>query len=75
MGRSRNSTLAFFTLRKQSNMISAQIERLRRDSRELVQYSKKLEKKGRADLVHKIMLKKQFIDQHIEDVIAEQNSS
>jgi translation initiation factor 2 beta subunit (eIF-2beta)/eIF-5 len=73
MGRSRNSTLAFFTLRKLSNMISAQIERLRRDSRELVQYSKKLEKKGRAD--HKIMLKKQFIDQHIEDVIAEQNSS
>ncbi len=56
-------------------MISAQIERLRRDSRELVQYSKKLEKKGRSDLVHKIMLKKQFIDQHIEDVIAEQNSS
>lgn len=75
MGRSRFSTLTFFTLRKLLNMISAQIERLRRDSRELVQYSKKLEKKGRSDLVHKIMLKKEFIDQHIEDVIAEQNSS
>jgi|MDSY01.2.fsa_nt_gb hypothetical protein len=54
-------------------MISAQIERLKRDSRELTTYSKKLAKKGRSDLVHKIMLKKEFIDQHIADVVSEQN--
>jgi translation initiation factor 2 beta subunit (eIF-2beta)/eIF-5 len=52
-------------------MISAQIERLKRDSRELTTYGKKLEKKGRTDLVHKIMLKKKFIDQHIADVVSE----
>jgi hypothetical protein len=50
-------------------MISAQIERLRKDSRELGSYIKKLEKKGRSDLIHKVSKKQQFIDQHIEDVL------
>ena len=52
-------------------MISSQIERLRKDSRELSQYANKLEKKGRSDLVHKILKKQAFIEQHIEDMILE----
>lgn len=55
-------------------MISTQIERLRKDSRELSQYAKKLERKGRTDLVHKILKKQAFIDQHIEDVISEKEN-
>lgn len=52
-------------------MISSQIERLRKDSRELSQYANKLEKKGRTDLVYKILKKQAFIEQHIEDMILE----
>ena len=59
---------------KETKMISTQIERLRKDSRELSQYAKKLERKGRTDLVHKILKKQAFIDQHIEDVISEKEN-
>ena len=50
-------------------MISAQIERLRKDSRELTSYARKLEQKGRADLAHKVSKKQSFIEQHIEDMV------
>lgn len=49
-------------------MVSAQIERLKKDSRELSQYSRKLEKKGRHDLKHKIDVKQDYLDQVIADI-------
>lgn len=60
-----------FCFKEPIKMISSQIERLRKDSRELSQYANKLEKKGRTDLVHKILKKQAFIEQHIEDMILE----
>jgi len=62
-------SVGLFCIKETKNMISAQIERLRKDSRELGSYIKKLEKKGRSDLIHKVSKKQQFIDQHIEDVL------
>lgn len=60
-----------FSLEELILMISAQIERLRKDSRELSNYVRKLEKKGRNDLAHKVSKKQAFIEQHIEDMLAE----
>jgi len=55
-------------------MVSAQIERLKKDSRELSQYSRKLEKKGRHDLKHKIDVKQDYLDQVIADIEEQKNT-
>jgi hypothetical protein len=51
-------------------MISSQIERLKKDSRELNQYARKMEKRGRVDIMHKVLKRQAFIDMHIEDMVA-----
>lgn len=49
-------------------MISQQIERLKRDSRELENYERKLRNKGKLDLASKMQSKRAFLDQHIDDL-------
>lgn len=50
-------------------MIQArQIERLKKDSRELGHYIHKLEKRGRVDIAHKLARKQSFLDAAIEQV-------
>jgi phage shock protein A len=44
-----------------------QIERLKNDSRELDNYIHRLRKKGRTDLAHKLLVKKEFLNQSIAE--------
>lgn len=47
---------------------SNQLERLRRDSRELGHYIHKLQKKGKVDTAYKIAKKQSYLDAAIEQV-------
>jgi hypothetical protein len=47
---------------------SNQLERLKRDSRELGHYIHKLNKKGKVDTAYKIARKQSFLDAAIEQV-------
>lgn len=49
-------------------MQTAQIERLRKDSRELSHYIHKLNKKGRKEAAYKMIKKQQFLDAAIDQV-------
>lgn len=50
-------------------MVNAhQIERLRRDSRELGHYIHKLHKRGKIEIAHKIAKRQSFLDAAIEQV-------
>lgn len=49
-------------------MQTAQIERLKKDSRELGHYIHKLNKKGRKDAAFKMIKKQQFLDAAIDQV-------
>lgn len=50
----------------------AQLDRLKKDSRELEHYIHRLEKKGRKNLAYKINRKRKFLDQHIFELESEQ---
>ena len=45
----------------------SQLERLRKDIRDLDHYIFKLQKKGNSRLAHKIMIKRDFLKQHIQE--------
>ena len=49
-------------------MISAKIERLKRDSRELENYVHKLVDKGKIDIANKVRKRKDFLDYHIAEL-------
>tara|TARA_B100000927_G_C16439660_1_gene459208 strand:+ start:663 stop:830 length:168 start_codon:yes stop_codon:yes gene_type:complete len=46
----------------------SQIERLKRDSRELKHYMKKMEKRGDMNLVHKLKAKYEYLNSKINEV-------
>jgi hypothetical protein len=46
-------------------MVSVTIDRLKRDSRELEWFAARYRKQGRMDQVHKMLLKKTYIDDQI----------
>jgi hypothetical protein len=49
-------------------MVLAQLERLKKDSRELEIYARKLEKKGNFERMKKILRKQDFLNQRIAEV-------
>jgi uncharacterized membrane protein (DUF106 family) len=49
-------------------MYGPQIERLKKDSKELKHYIKRLQKEGNDNLVFKLQKKQQFISSRIEDM-------
>jgi|DEB0MinimDraft_10_1074344.scaffolds.fasta_scaffold00366_7 hypothetical protein len=49
-------------------MTATQIERLKRDSRELDNYIASLNKKGKTQKAHKLMAKREFLNQTILEV-------
>lgn len=49
-------------------MQGSQIERLKRDSKELKHYMKKMEKRGDKNLVHKLKTKYEYLNSKIEEV-------
>lgn len=49
-------------------MISAQIERLKKDSRHLEWAIARYRKEGRTDRMAKVLIKKIFLDEHIADL-------
>lgn len=51
-------------------MMSCQIERLKKDSRELGHYIKKLNKKGKTSAAYKLQKKLSFLDAAIDQVIS-----
>ena len=49
-------------------MVANQIERLKKDSRELGHYIHKLNKKGKNDVAHRMQKKRAFLDAAIQQV-------
>lgn len=49
-------------------MVANQIERLKKDSRELGHYIHKLNKKGKAQAAHRMIKKQAFLDAAIQQV-------
>ena len=49
-------------------MISAKIERLKRDSRDIENYVHKLVNKGKIDIANKVRKRKDFLDYHIAEL-------
>jgi len=49
-------------------MVTNQIERLKKDSRELGHYIHKLNKKGKGDAAHRMIKKQAFLDAAIQQV-------
>lgn len=49
-------------------MVANQIERLKKDSRELGHYIHKLNKKGKAETAYKLQRKRAFLDAAIQQV-------
>jgi len=54
-------------------MTAAQIERLRKDSRDLDHYIASLKKKGKEQKAHKLIAKRAFLDQTIHETYANQS--
>jgi uncharacterized membrane protein (DUF106 family) len=49
-------------------MYGSQLERLKRDSRELKTYMRKIEKRGDSDMLFKLQKKHDFLNSRIEDI-------
>lgn len=49
-------------------MISTQIERLKKDSRELEFSAIRRKQQGRTDLMYKILERKAYLDEHIAEI-------
>ena len=49
-------------------IISAKIERLKRDSRRLKSYVHRLDRNGKTDIATKIRKRKDFLDEHIAEM-------
>lgn len=54
--------------KRRKDLRGSQIERLKRDSRELKHYMKKMEKRGDKNLVHKLKTKYEYLNSKIEEV-------
>ena len=50
-------------------MIQPQIQRLKQDSLELDHYAKRLKKQGKTEKMHKILQKREWLDNEILEVI------
>lgn len=50
------------------HMVSATIERLKKDSRQLGWYADRYLKQGRTDRMHKVLTKKAYLDDHIAEI-------
>jgi phage shock protein A len=48
-------------------MSEIQLERLRQDSLELQEYAQKLERKGKINLMQKILAKRKFLENRIKE--------
>lgn len=57
----------FFTFKGDFSMTT--LERLQKDSSELDQFVEKLTNEGREDLIKKVQIKKQFIDDKVKQLI------
>ena len=49
-------------------MVSATIDRLKKDSRQLGWYADRYKKQGRTDRLHKVLTKKAYLDDHIAEI-------
>lgn len=49
-------------------MVACQIERLKKDSRELDHYIQSLKKRGKEGMVYKLKMKQDFLDQTIQEL-------
>ena len=49
-------------------MYSSQIERLKKDSKELKHYIQKVERTGNSELVYKLQKKHEYLSSRIEDI-------
>ena len=61
----KNSTRKHFTSLRNKEMNSNQLERLRKDSREMGHYLAKLKKLGKDKLAHKMQAKCEYLDSRI----------
>lgn len=49
-------------------MVSATIDRLKKDSRQLEWYADRYRKQGKTDRMHKVLTKKAYLDDHIAEI-------
>ena len=56
-------------------MYGSQIERLKRDSKELKHYIQRIEKTGNAQLAYKLQKKHEYLTSRIEDIKEELNAA
>jgi len=49
-------------------MHHAHVDRLKKDSQELQHYIHKLNKRGQKDLAYKLLVKQEFLNQHIKEI-------
>jgi hypothetical protein len=49
-------------------MVSATIERLKKDSRQLGWYADRYRKQGKTDRLRKVLTKKAYLDDHIAEI-------
>ena len=49
-------------------MVSATIDRLKKDSRQLGWYADRYRKQGKTDRLYKVLTKKAYLDEHIAEI-------
>jgi len=49
-------------------MVSATIDRLKKDSRQLGYYADRYKKHGKTDRLRKVLMKKAYLDDHIAEI-------
>lgn len=69
--KTRRSTISLSTstpYKRRKDLRGSQIERLKRDSKELKHYMKRMEKRGDTNLVHKLKAKYEYLNSKISEV-------
>ena len=61
--------------KRSQRMYGSQIERLKRDSKELKHYIQRIEKTGNAQLAYKLQKKHEYLTSRIEDIKEELNAA
>lgn len=64
----RNSSRKPFNYQRTDDMNSNQLERLRKDSREISHYMAKLKKLGKDKLAHQMLKKQEYLDARIHEL-------
>lgn len=59
--------------KRSQRMYGSQIERLKRDSKELKHYIQRIERTGNQELLYKLQKKHEYLDSRIEDIKEELN--